>query len=349
MSLTPKDRVLAQIHHQETDSIPYTLRVEKGVAEQLDAYYGGDAWRSLIDDAIRRLPGPELEVYDEGEMYYTDLYGSVWQVDHRPFHLVEPVLKTPSLDGFTLPDMDAIFEPGWEKKVLQAIEEQKDRFLVIGFGVGLFERSWSLRGFEDALVDTVAHPDFYEELIERLTDHQIKIIERLLELPVDGILFADDWGYQQGVLIGADRWCKIFKPHLARLYQRVHKAGKYVLTHCCGSIEEILPDVIEIGLDVYQSVQPEARNSNPYELKRKYGDKITFWGGLGSQSTIPFGTPDEIRAEVDKLCREMGRGGGYILCPAKPLQPGTPTGNAAAVVEAFLQQSGVTFPALSVL
>lgn len=344
MSPTPRDRVLAQIHHQETDFIPYTLRVEEAVAEQLDAYYGGDAWRSLIDDAIRRLPGPELEVYDRGEPYYTDLYGSVWRVDHRTFHLVEPTLKTPSLDGFALPDMDAIFRPGWERKVLEAIEEQKDRFLVIGFGVGLFERSWALRGFEEALMDTVLNPSFHEELIERLTVHQMEIVERLLELPVDGILFADDWGYQQGVLIGAERWRKLFKPRLARLYQRVHEADKYVLTHCCGSIEAILPDVIEIGLDVYQSVQPEAKNNNPYELKRKYGDKITFWGGLGSQSTIPFGTTDEIRAEVNKLCREMGRGGGYILCPAKPLQPGTPTENAAAVVEAFLQQAGVTFP-----
>ncbi len=344
MSLTPRDRVCAQIQHQETDPIPYTLRFDGDVAEQLDIYYGSDAWRGLLDDAIRRLPDPELGIYDQGEPYYTDLYGSVWQVDHRPFHLVELVLKTASLDGFTLPDMDAIFEPGWDKKVLQAIEEQKDRFLVICLGPGLFERSWSLRGFENVLMDTVVNPDFYEDLIERLTDHQMEIIERLLELPVDGILFSDDWGYQQGILIGAKRWRKIFKPRLARLYQRVHEANKYVLTHCCGSIEEILPDVIEIGLDVYQSVQPEAKDNNPYELKRKYGDKITFWGGLGSQSTIPFGTPDEIRAEVDRLCREMGRGGGYILCPAKPLQPGTSMENAAAVVEAFLKQAQVTFP-----
>jgi uroporphyrinogen decarboxylase len=117
-----------------------------------------------------------------------------------------------------------------------------------------------------------------------------------------------------------------------------------VLSHCCGSIADIMPDVIEIGLDVYESVQPEARNNDPYELKRRYGDQIAFWGGLGSQSTIPFGTPGQIGAEVTRLCREMGRGGGYILAPAKALQPETPTENAAAVVEAFLQQAGVAFP-----
>jgi uroporphyrinogen decarboxylase len=344
MSLTPRDRVLAQIHHQETDHIPYTLRFDGDVAEHVDAYYGSDAWRGLIDDAIRRLPGPSLEVHQAGNRYCTDLYGSTWQVDHRPFHLVEPALKSPSLEGFAFPDVDVVFEPGWERDVLQAIEQQRGHFLVIDFGIGLFERSWSLRGLENALMDTVAHPDFYEELIERLTDHQMEIVGRLLELPVDGILFADDWGYQQGVLVGAERWRRIFKPRLARLYRRVHEAGKFMLAHCCGSIEEILPDLIEIGLDVYQSVQPEARNNSPYELKRKYGDRITFWGGLGSQSTIPFGTPDEIVAEVDRLCREMGRGGGYILAPAKPLQPGTPVENAAAVVEAFLLQAGVQYP-----
>ena len=345
MNLTPKDRVLAQIHHQETDHIPYTIRFEGDVAERLDAYYGGDAWRSLIDNAIRRIPAPEsLDVHQTGSPYCTDLYGSTWRVDRRIPHLVEPVLKTPSLEGFAFPDLDAIFEPAWEEKARRAIEGQKDHFLVAGLGGGLFDRSWALRGFENAMMDTVAHPDFYEELIERLTSHQMGIVERLLELPVDGILFAEDWGYQQGVLIGAERWRRFLKPHVARLYQRVHEAGKYALTHCCGSIGEILPDVIEIGLDVYQSVQPEPKNNDPYELKRKYGDEITFWGGLGSQSTIPFGTPDEIRAEVTRLCEEMGRGGGYVLCPAKPLQPETPTENAAAVVESFLQQAGVAFP-----
>ena len=96
-----------------------------------------------------------------------------------------------------------------------------------------------------------------------------------------------------------------------------------------------MPDLIDIGLDVLESVQPEASGMNPYELKKAWGDKITFWGCLGSQSTIPFGSPVEIHAEILRLRREMSEGGGYILAPAKALQPGTPTENAVAVVEAF--------------
>ena len=284
---------------------------------------------------------PKLDLFDAAGPYHTDHYGSMWRVDRRPWHLVEPALKEPSLEGYEFPDVDSMLNGVWDRdETLQAIEQHRDHFLVIGFGCGAFDRAWALRGFEETLMDAVASPEFYDELIECVTDHQMEIVEHLLELPVDGIMFADDWGYQQGVLLGPERWRRSVKPHLSRFYARVHEAGKYVLSHCCGGIEAIIPDLIEIELDVYQSVQPEPKDNCPYDLKRKYGDKISFWGGLGSQSTVPFGEPHEIRAEVARLCREMGRGGGYILAPAKDLQPDTPTENAAAVVESFLEQAG---------
>jgi uroporphyrinogen decarboxylase len=196
-----------------------------------------------------------------------------------------------------------------------------------------------LRGFENVLMDVVDNADFYEELLDKLLDHQMEILERLLKLPVDGVWFFDDWGYQQGVLIGPDRWRKLFKSRYEKLYRRTHDAGKYVLSHCCGSIDKILPDVIEIGLDVYQSVQPEAKNSNPYDLKKKFGKDITFWGGLGSQDMIPFRSPSEIKDEIRNLWQNMSKGGGYILGPSKEIQPETPIENIVAVVETFIEQS----------
>jgi uroporphyrinogen decarboxylase len=138
------------------------------------------------------------------------------------------------------------------------------------------------------------------------------------------------------VTLGAERWRRFLKPRWAQLFAATHEAGKLVLCHSCGSVVEIIPDLIEIGLDVLESCQPEAEGMNPYALKRRFGRDLTFWGGLGTQSTIPFGTPAEIRAEVAKLKREMARGGGYILAPAKPLQPETPTANAVAVFESFV-------------
>ena len=343
MTETLRARVIAQIHHQETNPIPYTLSFEQEVEEGLDAYYGSEGWRARIHNAIVQVPGPTAEMYverTEAELI-RDVYGSLWHWGDRFPHLVQPVISMPALEGFTFPALDTLFAAGWKDRSLAEIERKKDHFRVVGFSFGLFERTWALCGFDNVLLYLATEPDFYERLVEGVANHQMEILEKLLELPVDGIMFSDDWGFQQGVIMGAKRWRRFFKPHLSRLYGRAKAAGKFVFSHCCGGIREILPDLIEIGLDVYESVQPEAKNNNPYELKKEFGRELTFWGALGSQSTIPFGTPDEIKAEINRLCREMGRGGGFILGPSKSLQPETPIENAAAVVEAFLQQSGI--------
>jgi len=335
--MSKRDLVIGQIEHRETDAVPYTLGFEEGVTEQLVAYFGDDTPLRALDDAIRRVPTPNLVVPNDAPERYTDPYGTLWRLDRRPYHLETPALPGATLEGYTFPDLDALYTDAWREEAVAACAALSDHFTVAGFGFGVFERTWALRGFENALMDAAGDPEFYEELVERVAEHQLGILERLLTLPVDGIMFADDWGYQRGVLLGEARWRRFIKPHLARMYSRAHEAGKYTLSHCCGSVVDVMPDIIEIGLDVLESVQPEARGMNPYELKRQFGAHIAFWGGLGSQSTIPFGTPQEIKAEVACLRREMSRGGGYILAPAKSLQPGTPVQNAAAVVEAFLQ------------
>ena len=162
-------------------------------------------------------------------------------------------------------------------------------------------------------------------------------MEYTADMPIDGILFGDDWGDQRGVILGAERWRRFLKPRWAKIYEAVRASGKIVMSHSCGSVAEIMPDMIEIGLQVHESVQPEASGMNPYELKQKWENEITFWGCLGSQSTIPRGTPGGIRSEIRHLKTAMGIGGGYILAPAKPLQSDTPTENAVAVVEAFTE------------
>ncbi|MGI6207875.1 MAG: uroporphyrinogen decarboxylase family protein [Anaerolineae bacterium] len=343
--MTPREMVIAQLNHEETPYIPYAIGFEGDVAERLDAYYGSTRWRELLDNHLRAVVGANLGTPGPEEgCLVRDLHGTLWRTDRRPVHLEEPALKKPSLEGYTFPSMDEVFPEGQLEASRQAAEKLRERYFVYaGIGFGLFERTWTLRSFNEALMDAAAEPDFYDELVERICQHQLELLDRVLELPIDGIRFSDDWGYQRGVLLGTERWRRFIKPRLARLYQRVHDAGKYALSHCCGNVADIVPDLIEIKLDCLESIQPEAMD--PYELKRLYGDKIAFWGGLGSQSTIPFGTPAAIKAEVERLCREMGRGGGYILGPAKSLQPETSTENAAAVVEAFLAQAGVELSA----
>jgi uroporphyrinogen decarboxylase len=339
MTPTQRQRVLAQIRHEETGAVPYTLDFEDGVKERLDAYYGSPAWSTRLDNAIVRV-GPAYTVDATKQPTFVDAYGSVWRTDLRPFHLVEPALAATPLERYRFPPVDDILTLAWEQAARREIAKQRDRFLALNVGSGLWETAWNLRGFENALMDAAGEPESFGALIAAIADHHMALVERLVTFPVDGIMFADDWGYQRGVLLGPERWRRFLKPHLARLYERVHGAGKLVLSHCCGSVADIMPDIIEVGLDVLQSVQPEAQGMNPYQLKRRFGKRITFWGCLGSQSLIPLGTPAEIHSEVKRLCRVMSKGGGFVLSPAKALQPETPTENAAAVVEAFLEQAG---------
>ena len=126
------------------------------------------------------------------------------------------------------------------------------------------------------------------------------------------------------------------KPRFQKLFERVRQHDKMVIMHCCGNAFEVIPDVIEIGLDVLESLQPEAMDI--YEIKREYGKNIRLWGGLGTQQVLPFGTPEDVRNEIRHLVAEMGAGGGYILASAKPLMQEVPTENAIAVIEEFSRQ-----------
>jgi len=337
--MTLREIVLEQIHHRRTEQVPYTLTFEEDVAARLDRHYGDGSWRERLLPYIVSCGGIDRRESEPiSDTLNRDLFGSVWRTDKRPFHLEEPGLKAPSLDGYSFPSADAFVDPQLKETAEKAMHDHPDSFTTFGLGWGLWETYWGIRGFENALMDCVAEADFFAELLEQLTDLYLAQVAQGADIPADAVLFGDDWGDQRGVMIGPERWRSFLKPRYARIYEAAHAQGKLVMSHCCGSVVDIIPDLIEIGLDVLESVQPEAAGMNPYELKRRWGDKITFWGCLGSQSTIPFGTPQEIHDEVRRLCREMGEGGGYILAPAKPIQPETPTENAVALIEAFANQ-----------
>lgn len=345
--MKPREIVLDQIRHVETDTVPYRLGIEPEIAAALDTHYGSPSWRVRIQEfmvtthaveTMRRLP-PERPGYER------DPFGSLWRTDKRPFHLEEPGLTQPSFQGYHWPAPEEFF---CDKEALEAArqlctEKKDDQFIIASLMWGLFESGWGLRGFENIMMDMASEQEFYQELLDRVTEQFLVYVEFTCDqLPdVDAIMFGDDWGDQRGVMGGPDRWRELFKPRYKKIFDRVHQKGKITISHCCGSVVDIMPDIIEAGLDVLESVQPEARGMNPYELKAAYGGEIAFYGCLGSQSTIPFGTPDGIHAEVRKLKREMGAGGGFILSPAKALQPETPIENAVAVVEAFVGDSHI--------
>ena len=331
-----RDIVIGQIRHEQTERIPYTLYFDQEVEESLDVYYKSPAWRNRLVPYISRIQGLDIMQWKKvDDQYSEDAFGGLWRIDRRPWHLETPPLQSPSLEGYIFPDVRSFLDEERKERLKSLWEGNKDTFLIIGMGWGIWEKYWQLRGFENALADCVEEEEFFEEVLDIITEFYISAIDFYKDFPADAIMFGEDWGDQRGVILGPERWRRYIKPRWEKIYRHVHAQGKYVINHCCGSVEDIMPDIIEIGLDVLESVQPEAKGMNPYILKQKWGNGITFWGGLGTQQLLPFGTPEDIRHEVRKLCSIMGEGGGYILAPAKPVMREVPLENAVAILEEF--------------
>ena len=145
-------------------------------------------------------------------------------------------------------------------------------------------------------------------------------------------MFGDDWGQQKGLIFGRRLWQRFIKPRITQLYGAVKRAGKAVLIHSCGQVQELFPELIEAGLDVFNPFQPEVMD--PYEMKRQFGSRLAFLGGVSVQKLLPFGTPQQMRDEVRRLMDGVGAGGGFIIGAVARHAGGYPAGEPVAFVEA---------------
>jgi uroporphyrinogen decarboxylase len=210
-------------------------------------------------------------------------------------------------------------------------------------GSDLFTRPAILRGMENLLVDMVERPEMAHFLIGKFTDFYAEDLTRALEATRGGFQLYCEWsdyGTQGGLLISPGMWREFAGPYLKRLVDLCHSAGVAFMLHSCGGVRELIPDFISIGVDVLDPVQTMAAGMDPAGLKRDFGERIAFHGGLDTQSTLPFGSPEEVRAEVRQRAATLGEAGGYIIAPSHNIQPDTPVENILAMYEPELRAAG---------
>ncbi len=341
-----RDRVLKVFRYEELQPVPYTIWYDHEALDMLNRYYGNCEWQNQIQNHILRITVNWQPRHYLDKTKFIDIYGTLWQ-EGKPIHIIEPVLKEPDLRGFHIPDYvpyvlkssSADPDNGYlslphlsYKDACRRFQDEQDKvFCIVGYGFGLFESAWIIRGFEQFFADLLLNPNFAHGLLDMLLERHLGIVDILTKLPCDGILFSDDYGDQNSVIIGPKLWRKFIQPRLAKLYERVSLAGKMTFQHTCGNVFEIIPDLIDVGLDVLQGLQPEAMSV--YEIKRHFGKSLRLWGGLGTQRLLPFASPENIRAEVQSLKRELGRGGGYVFSSSKPIMKDVPLENAIALIE----------------
>jgi len=200
-----------------------------------------------------------------------------------------------------------------------------------------FEKAYFARGFENLLADIAGEPDYAQRLFDRIINKNMVMLENFIyKALIDGVLLGSDWGSQRGLLMSPAAWRTMIKPGELKEYELVRAAGKHVWIHSCGDIVEILPDLAEMGVDVLNPVQPECMDI--YELKNNFGKQLAFWGGISTQRTLPFGSPDAVRDETRKVIERLSENGGYIASPSQELQDDVPLDNVTAMIEAIKER-----------
>jgi uroporphyrinogen decarboxylase len=257
--------------------------------------------------------------------------GSPWEIRRQPLAEITDVADVrrhpwPKLEWW---DWDSVGE-----RIAHA-RDHKDYALMMHSG-NLFERTWWMRGFERCLYDLVDAPDVFHAMMRQVTDCYVAVTRRLLEIAdgaVDLAFTADDIGGQDGLLISPPMWEQHIKPYHAEMNRVIRGHGAKVVYHSDGSVMEAVPGLLDMGIDVLQALQFSARGMDPCVLKDTYGDRLCFQGGISVQTTLPFGSVEDVREEVRQRIQVLGKGGGYILSPSHTIMPGTPPGNVIAMLE----------------
>jgi len=235
---------------------------------------------------------------------------------------------------------DVMEEYRYEGLAEEIAEIKAEGFFCTGWVGHIFETVWHMRGMDRFMMDMIEHPEFAGFLIERITALRADTARRLAVMGVDMVRFGDDVGMQTGMMMSPALWRQWFKPNLAKVIAAAKEVNPniYIWYHSDGNVEAIIPELIEVGVDVLNPVQPECMD--PAALKQHYGDQLTFWGTIGIQTTMPFGTPAEVKRVVRERIRTVGKGGGLVLAPTHVLEPEVPYENIIAFIEAIEEEAG---------
>jgi uroporphyrinogen decarboxylase len=340
VNLTHKERVLCALRYQPVDRLPTQVNYTASMGRALGAHFGMPAAElpAWLDNHLLRVDLSFPERFSADGRVRFDWWGAGHDTVEEGYYIrVSPLEASRDLDAFAWPDPEA---PGLLAEAERTIEAYgAEHFIVPNLGFALFERAWALRGFEQFFIDMALDGQFAGELLDRITEIQLALIRRFLALGVDGGYFGDDYGAQKGLLFSPRTWRRLIKPRLARLFRPFRERGLPVLMHSDGQIQQILPDLVEIGLTALNPVQPEVLDYG--WLRQNYGGRLAFYGGISTQTVLPHGTPAEVSAAVAACVRELAPDGtGLLIAPSHRMMTDIPLENVEALIGAMREQSG---------
>ena len=276
--MTKRDVVIQTLAHKSTDVIPYQLDLTGEKLKDMVEYTGDPLFFEHSDSYLAKENNESFT--DLGNGMFKDMFGVVWDKGTQEGDIgivkIHPIPEA-EIGDYVFPEPDEKLI----RKKCERLVAQKDKVTMYVIGFSLYERLWTLHGTLNTLMDFLEEPEFIEEVLDRIVAYNCKVVDIVAQYPIDCILYGDDWGQQRGLQMGYPIWKKFLKPRLKVMYNHVKKYGMYVAQHSCGDNREVFPDLVELGLDIYNTFQPEIYDI--MDFKRRFGDRITIYGGISTQ------------------------------------------------------------------
>jgi len=326
-----REWIIDVLSHKENVRVPYNFYFSPVSLRAAEEYYG-EGIEDILGFPLRSNGTVSIKpLYADPDVFgdiAPDEFGVKWSTNKIDRGSPIPCLPEPSLTGYSFPDPAVSYR-------FEGLDHwcgsNKDNFTMIWTG-DLWERAVFMRGMEALLLDLYMNPGFVHELLRNLADYILGTMKILFErFEFDAVNLSDDYGMQNSMMMSPESWREFVKPYLSEIYSFAKANGRTVFHHTCGHIYPIIPDLIDIGLDILHPIQPETMDI--YALKREFGKDLTLNGGVNTQWLLPFGTESEIRDEIKRLKEEMGRGGGYILEPGITILADVPQKNIVAMID----------------
>ncbi len=358
--MNSRDRVLTAIAHEEPDRVPVDYWAVPEVTQTLLKEFGlvneDELLEKLKIDMRYAKPsfnGSDFKEQPDGSLHKRlsdGTFADIWGVKRKKISwgrgsylemISSPLGEANSvreIENHSWPDVEAF---NYESVLKQCLN-YKD-FAIICTGdrlttrASIFKLAMYLRGMDRFFMDLALNPGLVETLVAKLLEFHLEHNRRIFEVAakhMDIFMLGDDFGSENGLLISLAMFRKFFKPALRDLINLAKKFSLKTMLHTCGAVRELIPDLIEIGLDILNPIQTRAKGMDPKKLKKEFGKDICFHGAMDVQKTLPFGTPEEIKRTVDSYVKTLGEGGGFILAPSHNLQMDIPIDNIIAMYEA---------------
>ena len=324
-----RDLVQSAINHQGGNAVPYYIDL---CNETIDKYKEAFVKDFFDKDVAEDYKAGGLSLYDAVNL----AIGNHMICCETPWWDWDYEKTDPGyFDPFETPEVLPIIKPDDREDLREYYKHIHKRYGVYMFA-GIYgshwEKAYFLRGIEPFLADIAGEPEFAKRLLDFIIDTNVEMLPKVLAYPYfDAVLFGSDWGSQKDLIMSPDSWRNLIKAGEARQYKPAKDAGKKVFVHSCGDIVKIMDDIVELGVDVINPIQPECMNLRM--LKERYGDKLSFWGGISTQRTLPYGTPAEVSKEVETTIKLMSQNGGYITSPSQGILPDVPYENIKVLIQ----------------